>query len=77
MKNATQTQTQEAEAISKIQHRLTNFFSPVEIPVLSRHFKKLFRAAAFESDLAQLEGGKDALFSLYHLIELMDPDSQK
>ncbi|MGD9930160.1 MAG: hypothetical protein AB7U05_09080 [Mangrovibacterium sp.] len=54
------------------QQELLRFFSPTELPTIRRHLKDIFRVAAFESDIVQNDGGQNALFTLYHLIEIID-----
>ena len=54
------------------QQELLRLFAPTELPGVRRHLKEIFRVAAFESEIALNDGGKDALFTLYHLIEIID-----
>ena len=54
------------------QQKLFDFLHPIEIPGIHRKLKQVFRAANFDSDISENDGGKDALFTLYMLIELIE-----
>ena len=58
--------------LTPAQQELLSFFTPGEVPTIHRQLKEVFRVAAFESQIAENEGGKDSLFTLYHLIELIE-----
>ena len=59
--------------LSPAQQNFLDFFSKVETPIIHRQLKDVFRVAAFESDIAIQEGGKNALFTLWYIIELIEP----
>ena len=61
-----------AAQLTEAQRELLNFLSPVEVAGIHQQMKDIFRVAAFESEIAKQEGGKDALFSLWYLIELLE-----
>jgi len=60
---------------SCVHDELISFFAHTEIPTLKRQFKQVFRAATFESDLSLDNDGKNSLYSLYHLIEILDSNT--
>ncbi len=55
---------------------LLDFFT-LECSALRRQLKLIFKIAAFESDIAANQGGKNALFSLYHIIEIIDENGDE
>jgi hypothetical protein len=58
--------------LTEAQLALLEFFCPVEIDGKHAQFKSIFRTVAFESEMAENVGGKNALFSLWYLIELLE-----
>lgn len=60
------------QTLTPAQQELLSFFSPLELPSIHRQLKDVFRVAAFESDIASNDGGKNSLFTLYHIIELVE-----
>ena len=60
------------EKLTPTQQKLFDFLSPIEIPGIHRRLKQVFRAANFDSDISENVDGKDALFTLYMFIELID-----
>ena len=58
--------------LTPAQQELLSFFSRTELPAIHRQLKEVFRVAAFESQITENEGGKNSLFTLYHIIELVE-----
>lgn len=63
------------QQLTPIQEKLINFFSPVEIDSIRRHLKEVFKVAAFESEIAKNDGGQNALYTLYHIIEILEDNN--
>lgn len=58
--------------LTPAQLNLVKFFSPVDASFIARHLRKCFECATFESEIAEEQGGRDALFRLYHIAELAE-----
>lgn len=58
--------------ISPAHQELLEFFSMGETPTIQQQLKEVFRVAAFESEISEKEGGKDSLFTLWYIIELLE-----
>jgi len=59
------------------QQELLRQFAPTELPTMRRHLKEIFRVAAFESEITSNYDGKDVLFTLWRLIEIIDNNGEE
>lgn len=60
--------------LTPAQERLINYVSANEIPTIKQHLNFVFQAATFESELAAEPKGREALFTLYAIMEALKQD---
>ena len=58
--------------LTEAKQEFLDHFSPIEVPAIKRGLKQVFQAAAFDTDITNDKGGKDSLFTLYQIIELVE-----